>query len=352
MRRLFLVVTISANSIYASASNKCGYSLTLMRPQLVPYIYQVINSNEGDAHHRLEALRKLIGIKVRGEHISYPEGQTYKRRILAAGVIQDVTIIKPSEDIRTIIYEMTISSEKKRLSKFSFSGSYSPAFSILEADQALSGQIAEKVAAVQNITLPFDLLSVGLDTPLEVVEYKKGLHSQGAVVFHDQRHSYYELARFYEIPIIIDGEIWPSAGHYVEANKFVDSQGSYTQYAFDIRIATLPAEVIKISGDQSSFIRPDWEEVRDEIMLKALTAKFTQYRDLYKSLMDTEDAYIVEHVEEDHYWGDGEDGTGKSILGELLMKLRDQFRQGIMPGYEFPIPATAVWGQLLLRIKI
>ena len=350
MKKLFLIIPLFTASIYVSG-DECPSSLIGSKLQLAPYIHRVINSNEGTGPFRLEALQKLVGIRVTGQHWFYPKGQSYKQGTSVDGVIQDVAVIKPSEDPRAIIYEMTISSEENGLQRISFSGSYSPAFSVLETDQVLSGQLAEKVAAVQDIKSPFDLLSIGLDTPPEVADYKNTLRSQGAVVFDGEQYSYYELSSSYERPLVIKGEIWSSVDHYLEAQKFVDSEGVYTKHAFDIRVAASPAEAVRIGRERSHLIRSDWEEVRDEVMFKALTAKFTQYKDLYRLLMDTEDAFIIKHTGEDHYWDDGEDGSGRSMLGDFLMKLRDQFRQDIMPGYELPISTVAVWGQLLLRIE-
>ena len=64
-------------------------------------------------------------------------------------------------------------------------------------------------------------------------------------------------------------------------------------------------------------------------MREALRAKFSQHQDLRKILLDTGDAEIVEHTSNDSYWGDGGDGSGKNMLGRLLMEVRDELRAGI-----------------------
>jgi ribA/ribD-fused uncharacterized protein len=73
-------------------------------------------------------------------------------------------------------------------------------------------------------------------------------------------------------------------------------------------------------------LRPDWEEVKDDIMREALRAKFTQHEQLRSWLLGTGDAELVEHTRNDAYWGDGGDGTGKNMLGKLLMELRAKLR--------------------------
>ncbi len=42
-------------------------------------------------------------------------------------------------------------------------------------------------------------------------------------------------------------------------------------------------------------------------MHQALTAKFTQHKDLQTQLLQTGDAILVEHTKRDKYWGDGGD---------------------------------------------
>ncbi len=58
-------------------------------------------------------------------------------------------------------------------------------------------------------------------------------------------------------------------------------------------------------------------------MRKALRAKFEQHAELRALLLATAPAKLVEHTENDAYWGDG--GHGRiNRLGYLLMELREQ----------------------------
>ena len=59
-------------------------------------------------------------------------------------------------------------------------------------------------------------------------------------------------------------------------------------------------------------------------MREALRAKFTQHPALRSLLLSTGDETIVEHTENDNYWGDGGDGSGRNRLGVLLMELREK----------------------------
>ena len=80
--------------------------------------------------------------------------------------------------------------------------------------------------------------------------------------------------------------------------------------------------------DRKRPLRPDWEAVKEQVMLEVLRAKFTQHEDLKAVLLGTGDAKLVEHTEKDSYWGDGGDGSGKNRLGLLLMQLREELRAG------------------------
>jgi ribA/ribD-fused uncharacterized protein len=73
-------------------------------------------------------------------------------------------------------------------------------------------------------------------------------------------------------------------------------------------------------------LRRDWEDVKDDVMREALRAKFTQHENLRSLLLGTGNAEIIEHTSNDAYWGDGADGSGKNMLGKLLMELRAELR--------------------------
>ena len=73
-------------------------------------------------------------------------------------------------------------------------------------------------------------------------------------------------------------------------------------------------------------LRPDWDQVKDEIMLRAVRAKFTQHVDLAALLLSTGGALIVECSRRDTYWGDGGDGSGANRLGQILMAVRAELR--------------------------
>ena len=64
-------------------------------------------------------------------------------------------------------------------------------------------------------------------------------------------------------------------------------------------------------------------------MKEALRHKFEQNLLLKEILLSTQNAYLSEHTENDSFWGDGGDDSGKNMLGKSLMELRDQLLKEI-----------------------
>ena len=73
-------------------------------------------------------------------------------------------------------------------------------------------------------------------------------------------------------------------------------------------------------------IRPDWDDVKEEIMRELVWAKFSQNEKLKERLLATGDRQIVEGNDwGDTYWGVC-NGVGLNRLGEILMEVREKLR--------------------------
>jgi hypothetical protein len=129
------------------------------------------------------------------------------------------------------------------------------------------------------------------------------------------------LSNFYASRIAVEGAEWPTAEHYYQACKTQDAA-----YAARIRSAATPDEAKRLGNDAACPLRADWSEHRVRAMRAALFAKFSQHPDLRAALLATGDAVLVEDSKRDAYWGAGADGNGLSMLGKLLMELRDCLR--------------------------
>jgi len=117
------------------------------------------------------------------------------------------------------------------------------------------------------------------------------------------------------------GKSWPSTEHYFQAQKFAG-----TEHEEAVRMTAKPRDAAAMGRDRTLPLRKDWEMVKDSIMKDAVRAKFTQYPDLRYILIETGNVELVEHTTNDNYWADGGDGTGKNMLGKILMEVREELR--------------------------
>ena len=120
----------------------------------------------------------------------------------------------------------------------------------------------------------------------------------------------------------MDGKKWPTTEHFFQAQKFEDAN-----LREQIRRTKSVNEAARIGRDRRNPLRRDWESVKDRQMLKALRAKFSQHEELREELLATGDAKLVERTKRDSYWGDGGDGNGRNMLGQLLMVVREELRE-------------------------
>jgi hypothetical protein len=102
-----------------------------------------------------------------------------------------------------------------------------------------------------------------------------------------------------------------------------------TAYMGTIRKATSPTIAARLGRSRKQPLRKDWEHVKEDVMYRAVLAKFTQNDDLRAILLDTGEALLVEHTANDAYWGDGGDGSGRNRLGHILMRVREELREAV-----------------------
>lgn len=127
------------------------------------------------------------------------------------------------------------------------------------------------------------------------------------------------FSNFSPHPVRMDGVLWPTSEHYFQAQKFEDAE----QWDV-IRLEASPMIAARMGRSRKKPLRQDWESVKVAIMRDAVRAKVSQHDDVRRILLSTGDAMIVEHTKNDSYWGDGGDGSGKNMLGCILMEVRDE----------------------------
>lgn len=139
--------------------------------------------------------------------------------------------------------------------------------------------------------------------------------------FYSTTGEYGCFSNFSRHTVFLKGKRWPTTEHFFQAQKFHG-----TEHEEKVRLAKRPMEAASMGRDRKRPLRRDWESVKDQLMLEAVRAKFTQHDELKAILLGTGDARLVEHTENDSYWGDGGDGSGKNRLGQILMQVREELR--------------------------
>lgn len=127
---------------------------------------------------------------------------------------------------------------------------------------------------------------------------------------------YYFLSNFYPIEVEYDGITYRSSEAAFQAMKCVDKKD---RYAFK----DLSSSKAKQLGRRVK-LRPDWENIKDQIMYEVVKSKFSNSMYLKSMILGTGDAYLEEgNTWGDKYWGTV-NGVGNNKLGEILMRVRDE----------------------------
>jgi N-glycosidase YbiA len=144
--------------------------------------------------------------------------------------------------------------------------------------------------------------------------------------FYRLNEPFGEFSNFSPHPLRLKDRVWPTVEHYFQAQKFAG-----TEHEEQIRNTSSPMIAARMGRSRSRPLRPDWENVKEEVMREALRAKFTQHVALRELLLSTGKRPLIEHTKNDRYWADGGDGKGRNRLGALLMELRAELAAEMVP---------------------
>jgi ribA/ribD-fused uncharacterized protein len=124
------------------------------------------------------------------------------------------------------------------------------------------------------------------------------------------------LSNFWPSPIELDGATYPTVEHAFQAAKTLDLEAREP-----IRQTTSPGQAKRLG--RKVLLRPDWEQVKVEIMRGLLRKKFAD-PSLAALLRATGDRELIEgNTWNDRFWGVCR-GAGKNWLGRLLMEIRSE----------------------------
>lgn len=142
------------------------------------------------------------------------------------------------------------------------------------------------------------------------------------IKFYRVNEPYGFLSNFAPYPIYIDNEVWKTVEHYFQVSKFEDA-------TLRLKIKEMDSPMMAASEGRSkiNILREDWDEIKEEVMRKAVLYKFLQHPKLRRQIILTGNSKLVEHTPNDSYWADGGDGTGKNRLGVILMEVRSEMQK-------------------------
>jgi ribA/ribD-fused uncharacterized protein len=144
--------------------------------------------------------------------------------------------------------------------------------------------------------------------------------------FYSTRDAYGCFSNFSAHGIQLKGVWWPTSEHYFQAQKFAG-----TPHEEQVRLAKSPKQAAEMGRERSRPLRGDWEQVKDDVMREAVLQKFLTHADIQQTLLSTGDEELVEATSNDYYWGCGTNGTGKNMLGKILMEVRAEIRARTIP---------------------
>ncbi len=143
-----------------------------------------------------------------------------------------------------------------------------------------------------------------------------------AVYFYSSQEENGYLSNFSYHGFTLDEKYYKTVEHFFQAQKFEDE--AMVKRIID---AESPKKASELGRSRSAKLRADWEEVKTDLMQRAVMAKFEQHKNLKSMLLETGDRFIIENSPFDEFWGIGKLGNGHNQLGFVLMRVRELLRQ-------------------------
>ena len=134
------------------------------------------------------------------------------------------------------------------------------------------------------------------------------------------------LSNFARTPFFLEGVKFRTAEHYFQWRKARLAMDEGT--AARILAAETPREAKALGGPRrlKGLDSAKWNDARVDVMARALEAKFLQNPPALATLLATGERTLIEDSPWDSYWGRGAKGTGRNVLGGLLMDLCTRLR--------------------------
>ena len=142
------------------------------------------------------------------------------------------------------------------------------------------------------------------------------------IFFYEQ--DFYVLSNFSAFSLRWNGIRFDTSEAAYHWEKFPSARSVEVRNA--IRFAASAHEAFKIAEKHKAERRPDWDDVKVEIMRAILRAKVDQHEYVRRKLLATGDRELIEDSWRDDFWGWGPNRDGANMLGKLWMEIRMEVR--------------------------
>ena len=122
-----------------------------------------------------------------------------------------------------------------------------------------------------------------------------------------------------------DGVFYKTVEHYYQSEKF-DDPGIKNK----IINADTPKEASNIGRDRNLKRIDDFKSIKNQVMFDGILEKFRQHRDIAYKLIETRNKKIAEATIDEYYWGIGKDKSGKNVIGDILVRVRERIKEEIL----------------------
>lgn len=122
-----------------------------------------------------------------------------------------------------------------------------------------------------------------------------------------------------------NGIFYKTVEHYYQSEKFDDPEIKKR-----IINAPTPKEASNIGRDRSNIRKENFKEIKNQVMFDGILEKFRQNRDIAYKLIETRNKKIAEATIDEYYWGIGKDKSGKNVIGDILVKVRERIKREIL----------------------
>lgn len=135
------------------------------------------------------------------------------------------------------------------------------------------------------------------------------------------------FSNLYRRDVEFEGEVFPTSEHAYQAGKA--RKPAVRKWLMEAPSPALLA--MAAHGLYYWDVAPGWSTSKFDRMRRVLRAKFAQHDDLRELLLSTGEARLVEAATVDNevnrLWGEV-NGSGRNMLGVMLMELREELRAG------------------------